>query len=74
MSWNYRVIRFCDLTTGDCTYAVHEVYYDKCGKPTSCTEASIAPFGETPEELKRCLELMAFAFKKPVLDFEDFSP
>jgi hypothetical protein len=74
MTWNYRVIRTRDLATGELSYAIHEVYYDKHGKPTSCTEASIAPFGETPEELKRCLELMAFALKKPVLDFEDFSP
>jgi hypothetical protein len=73
MSWNYRVIRTRDPATGECSYGIHEVYYDKHNKPTSYTEASIAPFGETPKELKRCLELMAFAFKKPILDFEDFS-
>jgi len=34
MSWNYRIVRYADGTG----YGLHEVHYDKKGKPESMTE------------------------------------
>ena len=51
-------------------YGIHEVYYDEVGEVDGWTADEIQPFGETPEELKQCFELMSLAFDKEVLDYE----
>ncbi|MFO7749896.1 MAG: addiction module protein [Desulfobacteraceae bacterium] len=54
----------------DCTYAIHEAYYDKNGFAGSITRDTIEPFGETIEELRHSWMMMAEAFGKPILDYE----
>lgn len=74
MTWNYRVISkevngVCEETE----YGIYEVYYNKDGKPTSCTVNSVSPYSCTDvEDLKLSVELMLPAFDKPVLKYEDF--
>lgn len=76
MVWDYRVIR--KKLDNEVYFEIHEVYYDNqlpeftadrdrtiCG----LTEEASSPFGETPEELKKDLEMMIGAFDKPILDF-----
>jgi hypothetical protein len=66
-TWNYRVLQH------EGNFAIHEVYYED-GKPTSCTEDPVAPFGEdTVEELRRDMELMMRALNEPVLNYKDFT-
>ena len=67
MTWNYRVLQRTDEKTGEKTYAIHEVYYDKTGKPEACTEDAVAPMGETPEELREDMEHYLVALKNPIL-------
>jgi len=69
MMWNYRVVRKKELT--HFTYAVHEAYYDNNGKVGSITQKAINPFGETIEELRHSWLMMAEAFGKPILDYDD---
>lgn len=74
MSWNYRVIkRIYVLPYGNNTqYAVHEVYYDKHGKPDGVTVDAVFPSGGTREELWEDFLLYIKAFTKPTLDYSDF--
>ena len=64
--WNYRVIE-CNLDG----YEIREVYYHK-DKPLASTLKGIEPYGETIEELKKDLELIAKALDKPILKESDF--
>jgi hypothetical protein len=66
VSWQYRVMRSVGGrgTTHYYTYGIHEVYTG----PKGWTEASVGPHGDTLYELKRDLEMMLEALKKPVLD------
>lgn len=79
MGWNYRVLRrklkpeSAVLGQPVYGYAIHEVYYDADGNPTSCTETGCAPFGESEKELREDLIMMRFdACSRPVLDYEMF--
>lgn len=75
MSWNHRVIRRkVELPNGESEliFGVHEVYYDKHGKPTALTAEDVAPMGETLEELQDELIMFVEATSKPVLNYEDF--
>ena len=69
MSWNYRVLKHVeeDFTS----YHIHEVFYNEDGSIMSCSEYQCSPFGETAEELKEDFELMAGAFEKPVIPYEE---
>lgn len=71
MTWNYRV-----LTTeyqGVVEYSLHEVYYNEKGEPTSCTVEPVTPYSsEGLEDFKLSMQLMMYAFDKPVLKYEDF--
>ena len=72
MSWNYRVVKKRhgpDET--DVGYAIHEVYYDSDGNPTSCTVREMEPWGETLEELESDMKMFTVALQKPVLIFEE---
>ena len=52
--WNYRVVRkkniYIDPTDKkervDCTYAIHEAFYDKNGYVGAITQDPVEPFGE----------------------------
>jgi len=77
--WNYRVVRK-GIVLKDSesnkertyfTYSVHETYYDNNGKVGSITQKAINPFGETIEELRHSWLMMAEAFGKPILDYDD---
>jgi hypothetical protein len=68
--WNYRVMRHVSLRFSDEYFAVHEVFYRKNRVWMWSQEPSHAQ-GETVEELKRDLAMMALAWDRPVLDYED---
>ncbi len=57
MTWDYRVIEDKE------NFRIHEVYYNDAGEITAISEDSIAPEGETLEELKYYFA----ALKRPVL-------
>lgn len=71
--WNYRVFRHVDKCVGQDQewFGIHECYYDDAGNPDGWTENEVAPYGETVEELKKVLEMMADALKKPILEYDD---
>lgn len=70
MTWDYRVLR--RVIAGETRYAVHEVYYDDSGKPTSCTVDPVEPSGETLEELRRDCANYIRALDMPVLEYDSF--
>ncbi len=62
--WNYRVVR--DTDGG---FAVHECYYDDDGAITGITEKSVAPYGDTYEELEHeVADFYMRAFHHPPID------
>ena len=71
MTWNYRVLQKTDEKTGEETYAIHEVYYHKTGKPEGCTEKATVPMGETPEELQDDMDHYLAALKNTILIYDD---
>lgn len=68
--WNYRILR--KVYEGEEHFSLHEVYYDDDSNPNACSIDPVSPFGETPEELKKDLELMIRAFDKPIMDYDFF--
>lgn len=54
------------------TFEIHEVYYDRDGKPSSYTQNPIIPTGDSIPELMGDLTYMMEAFKKPILTPQDF--
>ena len=77
--WNYRIIRHADKDhEGNDVewYNIHEVFYEK-GKPIMVTHDPIDPFGETVDELGKCLNTMRTDFdrcKDKIINYDDFSP
>lgn len=70
-TWNYRVLVRTDEKTKEKIYAIHEVYYDGVGHPDRCTENSVAPVGESLEELKEIVMKMYLrALQEPVLLYD----
>lgn len=61
MTWDYRIIEDKE------NFRIHEVYYNDAGEITAISEDSIAPEGETLEELKDDLKYYFAALKRPVL-------
>ena len=57
MSWNYRIIRY----QGGSGFGLHEVYYNKDGKPWGMTEEAarfVCDIDEdAKEEIKKALEM-----------------
>jgi hypothetical protein len=75
MHWNYRMVEFRDTT--DPTNAIVEiceVFYDKTGKPTGYTPASVMAEGGVTE-MKNEIDRISLALGKPILyaatDFSD---
>lgn len=71
MSWNYRIVK-TTFEQGD-RYAIHEVYYDESGNPTSRTVEPCCPIGDTLEELRAEMERYLQAMNKPILTGNDHS-
>lgn len=69
--WNHRVVR--RIVNGEEWLAIHEVFYDKKGRPHSVTEDGIEPGGNNMEELRSDLERMAKALDHPILDYDKFT-
>lgn len=69
MSWNYRVMR--TFFKKECVYefAIHEVYYNKRGKPEGHTDA-VYPNGKDYAELTRDFALYQKAFSMPTLEWD----
>lgn len=55
----------------DYTYAIHEAYYDENGHVGAITQEPVEPFGENVEELRHSWVMMAEAFGKPILGYEN---
>lgn len=64
--WNYRVVEVNHPTAGR-FYCIKEVYYDNKNNPKMQTVEAMAPYGETLEEIKECVEMMKASFNKPIL-------
>ena len=71
MTWRYRIVK---RKVKDPTkkrgwrylYGIHEVFYNKDGKPCAMSEDAEAVIGETVEEVKKILKDMLEDCKKPV--------
>ena len=50
------------------TYHVHEVYYQENGGIDCWTQESVAPMGETAEELREDIRYFLHAFRRPMLE------
>ena len=76
MSWNYRVIKVREkIGRNSYThYAVHEVFYDKKGKPIARSETPDELVAGTFKDLTVDYLMRAEAFCKPVIDDKDFPP
>jgi hypothetical protein len=72
-TWDYRVVRSVCPTSGEESFAIYEVYYDKCGRPESRTADPVAAFGNNLKELKKDMKYMKKALKEPVLDDSIFN-
>lgn len=59
--WNYRII------DEDGFLSLHEVFYNKKGKPTVWSVEECSPMGADLKELKHDFKLMKLAFDKPIL-------
>jgi hypothetical protein len=73
MTWNYRVCRETynkGTAHEEVGYTVREVYYDKDGKITACTENAVSAYGESVEEIKSVLERMQLGINKEVVDVD----
>lgn len=71
MHWSHRIVK--KTTSRGVFYGIHEVFFDKDGKPEGCTVDPVAPFGDTIGELRRDYERQAMAFHHEPLDFhKDF--
>lgn len=77
--WNYRVVRKSNICIDpadkqervDYIYAIHEAFYDTNGYVGTITHDPVEPFGENIEELRHSWVMMAEAFGKPILDFDN---
>ena len=70
MSWNYRILAHKDGE--DWFFQIHEVYYDKEGKPNSYTANGISVGAESVEGINWVLGKMKECLDKPILSVENF--
>jgi hypothetical protein len=76
--WNYRAVRRKRTWTDpedqrhrvDYSYAIHEAFYDEKGCVEAITQEPVAVFGEDMEALRHSWVMMAEAFGKPILDYD----
>lgn len=71
MTWSYRIMRHKDKSnpSGYC-YIVHEVYYNKKGKPYMWTENGADICGDSPRDIAKALKMIARDCQQSVLDFD----
>ena len=76
--WSYRIVRKKNVWQDPRTqeeesflYGIHEAYYDKAGKVSAITENPVELSGEIIEELRHSWVMMAEAFGKPMLDYDN---
>jgi hypothetical protein len=70
MSWNHRILAHKD---GDEMYfQIHEVYYDKEGKPDGYTANGVSVGAESLDGIKWVLDKMKECVNKPILSADDF--
>lgn len=79
MSWDYRIlaIPYTGKTLEDsreCFFQIHEVHYNKKGKPKSYTENPVPVLAESMQGIKFILKAMKDATKKPILYHGDRFP
>lgn len=70
MGWNHRVIVTEESVIGgdnQLEFALHEVYYDKQGKPNGLTKNPSRISGESLEALEWYIDKMKLALEKPIL-------
>jgi len=68
-TWNFRVISaYCG--NGEFEYAIHEVYYNEAGEPTSWSEKPAAVLAGEPEGMQCQIDLFQKAVKKPWLSMK----
>ena len=73
MTWNHRVIRR-RYETGEEYFAIHEVYYDNDGKPSSVTTLPVAIFEDSINDLAITIDHIRECLDKPVLDYDEDFP
>lgn len=72
MSWDYRIMAH---KYNDGVYLkIHEVYYNKKGKPKSYTKNHITIVGIDLDDIEREIQMINIAFKKPILWYGDKFP
>ena len=75
MTWNYRL---CKQTYKDTVghdelfYEIREAYYNKDGGIWAVTENAKGVCGDTPADIKQCLEWMQIALQKDIIDLDTF--
>ena len=70
MSWNHRLLAHKD---GDEMYfQIHEVYYDKEGKPDGYTANGVSVGAESLDGINWVLDKMKECLEKPILSVENF--
>lgn len=67
--WNYRIVRTAEDEENP-FFEISEVYYDPIGKPLGYCKATVG--GDTAEDIKDTLTMMALALTKPILKSKDF--
>lgn len=73
MSFNYRIIRFCDTTCRNgYYYEVRRVYCDKFGQPKNYSDTASAICGDTLQECLSVAAQLLAGMAKPYLKEEDF--
>lgn len=71
LTWNNRVLQFAEPGSGDLWYAIHEVHYED-GRPILYTEDPAAVVGDSIEDLRLSLRMMARCLDEPTLKETDF--
>lgn len=66
MTWNHRVVKKT-YPSGEESYGIHEVFYNKKGEIYAYTEEPIDLSCETPDALKQYIEWCLKACDQPIL-------
>ena len=69
MSWNYRIM--AHEHENEMYFEIHEVYYDKDGKPESCTKNPVTVGSEDDNGISWILDKMKESLEKPILWYGD---
>ena len=70
MSWNHRILAHKDRD--EMYLQIHEVYYDKDGKPEEYTANGVSVGAESLDGIKWVLDKMKECVNKPILLADDF--